>query len=83
MHPILFFLIHSNFVLARSGACSCFLEGIEVNEYVARDDTEAISEENILDGDRTRGAKPKGGYTEPGDEEGLGGPDDGVSSGAQ
>ena len=37
----------------------------------ARDDNEAIDRENILD-ERTRGAgKPKGTYTEPGDEEGL------------
>ena len=37
----------------------------------ARDDTEAINPDNIVDGGRTRGAKPSGAYTEPGDEEGL------------
>ncbi|KAH8760130.1 hypothetical protein F5882DRAFT_306193 [Hyaloscypha sp. PMI_1271] len=48
----------------------------------ARDDNEAIDSANIVDG-RTRGAKPSGGYREPGDEEGLGGPEDGASSGRQ
>ena len=43
-----------------------------------RDDAEAIDESNIVGG-RTRGAKPSGGYTEPGDEEGLP-TDDGTSS---
>jgi hypothetical protein len=47
-----------------------------------RDDNEAIDQSNIIDG-RTRGAKPAGGYGEPGDEEGLPGPDDGTSSVAQ
>ena len=43
-----------------------------------RDDAEAINKDNIISG-RTRGAKPSGGYREPGDEEGI--PDDtGVSS---
>lgn len=37
----------------------------------AHDDTEAINPDNIVDGGRTRGAKPSGAYTEPGDEEGL------------
>ena len=45
----------------------------------AKDDNEAIDEGNIIGG-RTRGAKPSGGYTEPGDEEGLAGPDDGTSA---
>lgn len=40
-----------------------------------KDDDEAIDESNIVGG-RTRGAKPSGGYTEPGDDEGLPGPDD-------
>ncbi|KAE9376280.1 hypothetical protein N431DRAFT_367267, partial [Stipitochalara longipes BDJ] len=40
------------------------------DEQLARDDNEAIDESNIIDG-RTRGAKPSGGYREPGDEEGL------------
>lgn len=37
----------------------------------ARDDAEAIDQSNIVGGGRTRGAKPEGGYREPGDEEGL------------
>ena len=45
----------------------------------ARDDNEAIDQSNII-GERTRGAKPSGGYREPGDEEGLPGPEDGTSS---
>ncbi|KAF8857837.1 hypothetical protein BDZ45DRAFT_674447 [Acephala macrosclerotiorum] len=52
------------------------------DEQLARDDNEAIDESNIVGG-RTRGAKPSGGYAEPGDEEGLPGPEDGTSSGAQ
>ncbi|RDW89269.1 hypothetical protein BP6252_01301 [Coleophoma cylindrospora] len=52
------------------------------DEQLARDDVEAIDEDNIIN-DRTRGAKPSGGYAEPGDEEGLPGPDDGTSAGAQ
>ncbi|KAH8652681.1 hypothetical protein BGZ60DRAFT_533544 [Tricladium varicosporioides] len=44
-----------------------------------RDDNEAINKNNII-GSRTRNAKPDGGYTEPGDEEGLPGPDDGTSA---
>ena len=47
--------------------------------YPARDDNEAIDQSNIIGG-RTRGAKPTGGYREPGDEEGLPGPEDGTSS---
>ena len=43
-----------------------------------QDDKDAIDESNIVGG-RTRGAKPSGGYTEPGDEEGLPA-DDGTSS---
>jgi len=41
------------------------------DETLERDEAEAIDKRNILSGDRTRGAKPTGGYTEPGDEEGL------------
>lgn len=41
-----------------------------------RDDADAIDKSNIID-DRTRGAVKD--YTEPGDEEGLGGPEDGRS----
>ena len=37
---------------------------------IARDDAEAIDQSNII-GSRTRGATAKGGYAEPGDEEGL------------
>ncbi|KAF1987109.1 hypothetical protein K402DRAFT_331570 [Aulographum hederae CBS 113979] len=41
------------------------------DEQLAKDDTDAIDESNMVSG-RTRGAgKPKGTYTEPGDEEGL------------
>lgn len=50
---------------------------------VARDDEDAIERSNILDS-RTRGAtKQAGSYTEPGDEEGLPGADDGVSAVSQ
>lgn len=49
--------------------------------YIARDEKEAIDEDNIVEG-RTRGAKPDGGYREPGDEEGLPS-DDGTSDVAQ
>jgi len=48
------------------------------DETLARDDKEAIDESNIIDG-RTRGAAKKS-YAEPGDEEGLPGPEDGTSS---
>lgn len=42
-----------------------------------------MDQSNIMDS-RTRGAaKPQGTYTDPGDEEGLPGPEDGTSSGAQ
>ncbi|MCJ1250966.1 hypothetical protein MMC30_008196 [Trapelia coarctata] len=51
------------------------------DEMLARDDTEAINTDNIINGGRTRGAaKPSGTYREPGDEEGLPGPEDGTSS---
>ncbi|KAL9138254.1 MAG: hypothetical protein Q9175_000530 [Cornicularia normoerica] len=49
------------------------------DETLAKDDSDAIDQSNIIGG-RTRGAKPSGGYTEPGDEEGLPGPEDGTSS---
>ncbi|MCJ1451966.1 hypothetical protein MMC28_002306 [Mycoblastus sanguinarius] len=49
------------------------------DETLQKDDSDAIDQGNIIDG-RTRGAKPSGGYTEPGDEEGLPGPEDGTSS---
>jgi hypothetical protein len=39
--------------------------------YIARDEKEAIDKSNIIEGGRTRGAKPEGTYQEPGDEEGL------------
>lgn len=52
------------------------------NCIAERDDADAIDENNIID-DRTRGAaKEKGSYAEPGDEEGLPGPEDGTSRGA-
>ena len=56
--------------------------GARSDANIVRDDNEAINESNIVDG-RTRGAKPAGGYREPGDEEGLPGPEDGTSSGRQ
>lgn len=46
-----------------------------------QDEKDAIDKSNILQGDRTRhAAKPAGTYCEPGDEEGLPGPDDGTSN---
>ncbi|KIW53054.1 hypothetical protein PV05_08653 [Exophiala xenobiotica] len=47
------------------------------DEQLARDDTDAIDQSNIID-ERTRGASKS--YREPGDEEGLPGPDDGTSA---
>lgn len=55
---------------------------MKINVNIVRDDNEVIDQSNIIDG-RIRGAKPAGGYREPGDEEGLPGPDDGTSSVAQ
>ncbi|CAD6566003.1 MAG: hypothetical protein ASARMPREDX12_007500 [Alectoria sarmentosa] len=49
------------------------------NVVAAKDDSDAIDQSNIIGG-RTRGAKPSGGYAEPGDEEGLPGAEDGTSS---
>ncbi|CAF9923544.1 MAG: hypothetical protein ALECFALPRED_002406 [Alectoria fallacina] len=49
------------------------------DETLAKDDSDAIDQSNIIGG-RTRGAKPTGGYAEPGDEEGLPGAEDGTSS---
>jgi hypothetical protein len=47
---------------------------------IARDEDEAIDKSNIIK-PRTRGAtKEAGTYQEPGDEEGLPGPEDGTSS---
>ncbi|KAL9598370.1 MAG: hypothetical protein Q9219_004532 [cf. Caloplaca sp. 3 TL-2023] len=51
------------------------------DKTLAQDDADAIDQSNIVGG-RTRGAKPSGGYTEPGDEEGLPGAEDGTSRGA-
>ncbi|KAI9811299.1 MAG: hypothetical protein M1832_000913 [Thelocarpon impressellum] len=51
----------------------------DTDEQLNRDDNEAIDESNII-GDRTRGAGPRGGYREPGDDEGLPGPEDGSSA---
>lgn len=60
----------------------CVLEaGKLTDSLLAKDDADAIDQKNII-GDRTRGAKPAGGYKEPGDDEGLPGPEDGTSSGA-
>ncbi|PQE17517.1 histone chaperone CHZ domain-containing protein [Rutstroemia sp. NJR-2017a BBW] len=50
------------------------------DKALEQDEAEAIDESNILNGSRTRHAKPTGTYREPGDEEGLPGPDDGTSS---
>lgn len=47
------------------------------NVTPARDDTDAIDQSNVID-ERTRGATKS--YREPGDEEGLPGPEDGTSS---
>jgi hypothetical protein len=44
--------------------------------FTERDDKDAIDQSNILD-ERTRGAVKS--YAEPGDEEGLPGPEDGTS----
>lgn len=49
------------------------------DEQLARDDKDAIDQSNVLE-ERTRGAKPIGGYREPGDDEGLPRPEDGTSS---
>ncbi|KAF7504537.1 hypothetical protein GJ744_002093 [Endocarpon pusillum] len=49
------------------------------DEQLAKDEDEAIDKSNIME-ERTRGAKPAGTYREPGDEEGLPGPDDGTSA---
>ncbi|EMC92693.1 hypothetical protein BAUCODRAFT_27047 [Baudoinia panamericana UAMH 10762] len=52
----------------------------KTNELPAKDDTEAINQNNIIN-ERTRGATKKAGtYQEPGDEEGLPGPEDGTSN---
>jgi Histone chaperone domain CHZ len=50
-----------------------------IDSVPAKDDNEAIDQSNIIEG-RTRGAKPSGGYTEPGDEEGLPGRGDSGAS---
>ncbi|KAL9638082.1 MAG: hypothetical protein Q9164_001799 [Protoblastenia rupestris] len=52
------------------------------DQQLQQDDADAIDQSNIVGGGRTRGAKPTGGYAEPGDEEGLPGADDGTSRGA-
>ncbi|KAJ4378054.1 hypothetical protein N0V83_000884 [Neocucurbitaria cava] len=61
--------------------------GGDSDEQLAKDESDAINEDNILE-ERTRGAAKKAGsYAEPGDEEGLdeytAGGQDGTSSGAQ
>ncbi|KAH7034686.1 uncharacterized protein B0I36DRAFT_346589 [Microdochium trichocladiopsis] len=53
-------------------------ETADSDEQLERDDADAIDESNVID-ERTRGAKPRGTYREPGDEEGLP-TDDGTSS---
>ena len=47
-----------------------FDSNVKANTIPARDDADAIDESNILD-ERTRGAKPRGTYTEPADNEGM------------
>ncbi|KAI9724330.1 MAG: hypothetical protein M1812_000398 [Candelaria pacifica] len=54
-------------------------QSICIDITTAADDKDAIDSSNIIGG-RTRGAGPRGGYSEPGDEEGLPGPDDGTSN---
>ncbi|PIA98210.1 hypothetical protein CB0940_06627 [Cercospora beticola] len=57
-------------------------ENADSDAQLEKDDRD-VDESNILDS-RTRGAaKQKGTYAEPGDEEGLPGPEDGTSSGRQ
>ncbi|THW96359.1 hypothetical protein D6D17_07171 [Aureobasidium pullulans] len=53
------------------------------DKVLEQDEKAAMNEDNIIDGGRTRGAKPTGSYQEPGDDEGLPGPDDGTSAIAQ
>ena len=60
------------------------LDGVEkydgADNVAAKDDADAIDKNNIIGG-RTRGAQPRGGYKEPGDDEGLPGTgDSGASS---
>ena len=45
-----------------------FEGGENSDEQLQKDDAEAIDHDNIIS-ERTRGAKPAGGYREPGDEE--------------
>ncbi|KAH6711083.1 hypothetical protein BKA61DRAFT_109156 [Leptodontidium sp. MPI-SDFR-AT-0119] len=54
-------------------------EVADSDKQLARDDNEAIDESNIIE-EKTRHAKPTGTYREPGDDEGLPGPEDGTSS---
>ncbi|KAK8192672.1 hypothetical protein M8818_007844 [Zalaria obscura] len=50
------------------------------DQTLQADEQETMDQGNIID-ERTRGAtKPSGTYAEPGDEEGLPGPDDGTSA---
>lgn len=62
-----------------SGGIGTPLRSVIADGFVAADDKDAIDQNNIIGG-RTRGAGPRGGYAEPGDEEGLPGPGDGTSS---
>ncbi|CZT15734.1 uncharacterized protein RCC_01568 [Ramularia collo-cygni] len=57
-------------------------ETADSDAQLERDEEQAIDSSNIIE-ERTRGAaKSDGTYTEPGDEEGLPGAEDGTSSGA-
>ncbi|KAK2066729.1 hypothetical protein P8C59_000519 [Phyllachora maydis] len=53
-------------------------ESADSDAQLETDERDAIDKSNIVE-ERTRGAKPAGGYREPGDEEGLP-TDDGTSS---
>lgn len=56
-----------------------YLPTIILTSGSAQDEKDAIDRSNIMDS-RTRGAAKKAGtYAEPGDEEGLPGPEDGTS----
>lgn len=63
-------LVHCDFLPSTGGSVA--------NGSVARDDEDAIEHSNVIK-DRTRHAKPSGGYREPGDDEGLPGAEDGTS----
>ncbi|KAF2167212.1 hypothetical protein M409DRAFT_22641 [Zasmidium cellare ATCC 36951] len=53
------------------------------DQQLEKDDADAIDRSNIVDSRTRAAAKGKGGYAEPGDEEGLPSGEDGTSSGRQ